>query len=736
MGWGFLDYVPVVSNVKGAIEGDYKQAVHGPVKEGYEKLSGKPLPDPILEGLTREPEKFEEEKARLAANAQSADRHRLQFANDLAYANVQQRPAPVIKGASSPGVQIATSPFLNSNVAQVAAPTAVAAKAAGTSSIGAQSIAPPTYVAAQDVIAPQMGAAQGLQAAQVAPAATARQNTAVATTLNPAAQVQADTMSAAQLDPAALAFARQAQSAKIAADQQAQLRAGQVGLVSSLQGAAAGTSGPTAAEAVLRKGIDEAIAAQSAMAGQARGSNVALAQRQATLNASSLMTKGAQEAAILRAQEQQAARKELGEALTASRSQDIGLATSQAGFENQTGLANLDAGTRVDLANAAARNQNLLTSAGFQQDANKANLDAVNRARLANQEASNQVNLAQGQMSNAVELANLDASTKTNLADAAAENSRSALQANLDQSAGQFTAEQQNARDVEAARQSLSAQTANQDANLKANLSNQGVDLAAATTNAQMAQDAATKNASNTLQTNLTNAGFANDIAKSNQQAQMAAAQANAEAENTRAEFKAKLGVDISQFNAQQQNQMAMRLKELNAQIDTANANNNLEALRIANAEKENLRQAIMGAQKLSIDANSATFQVTNQAAQNQTAKDNQWLSAGGSALSFLSDADRKEMIQTLPDDDKDVQQFLDVLNAYSYRYKDPEQEGAAPGKRFGITVQDMEKSKIGKSLVFQTPSGKKVNVPQATGALMAVVGSLNKRIKQLESKQ
>ena len=96
------------------------------------------------------------------------------------------------------------------------------------------------------------------------------------------------------------------------------------------------------------------------------------------------------------------------------------------------------------------------------------------------------------------------------------------------------------------------------------------------------------------------------------------------------------------------------------------------------------------------------------------------------------SDEQNKKEISTV---DKKAQEFLDKLAAYQYEYKDASKPGTAPGKRFGVMAQDLEKSEMGKSIVRDTPGGKVIDTVQGFGAALAAQAELNKRLKALESR-
>ena len=106
-------------------------------------------------------------------------------------------------------------------------------------------------------------------------------------------------------------------------------------------------------------------------------------------------------------------------------------------------------------------------------------------------------------------------------------------------------------------------------------------------------------------------------------------------------------------------------------------------------------------------------------------------LIAGPAAL--LSDKNQKINIDS---GNKQTQQFLNALNAKSFEYKDSKIPGAAEGERFGVLAQDLEKSKMGKSLVKETDHGKMIDIAQGFGAVLAAQAQLNERLKDIESKK
>lgn len=108
-------------------------------------------------------------------------------------------------------------------------------------------------------------------------------------------------------------------------------------------------------------------------------------------------------------------------------------------------------------------------------------------------------------------------------------------------------------------------------------------------------------------------------------------------------------------------------------------------------------------------------------------------LTAGSANLGFaqaLSDEDEKEK-STEP---HDVQKMLDQLSAFSYRYKNPNAPGAAPGQRLGVMAQDLERSPLGRTFVRETPNGKMVDYGQMAGTQLAATAFLNERLDHHEA--
>lgn len=102
----------------------------------------------------------------------------------------------------------------------------------------------------------------------------------------------------------------------------------------------------------------------------------------------------------------------------------------------------------------------------------------------------------------------------------------------------------------------------------------------------------------------------------------------------------------------------------------------------------------------------------------------------GGIGAIALSDRNLKTDIK---DASQEVDEMLDRMSPYSYRYKD-ERHGAGP--RAGIMAQDLERSDAGRRLVVETPVGKGVDVNKAVSAALAAAARLHRRVADLEGKR
>lgn len=57
------------------------------------------------------------------------------------------------------------------------------------------------------------------------------------------------------------------------------------------------------------------------------------------------------------------------------------------------------------------------------------------------------------------------------------------------------------------------------------------------------------------------------------------------------------------------------------------------------------------------------------------------------------------------------------------------------PGPKFGVTAQELERTPLGRGMVRETPQGKAIDVGQATGAILGMLGRVNERLRKVEGK-
>lgn len=70
---------------------------------------------------------------------------------------------------------------------------------------------------------------------------------------------------------------------------------------------------------------------------------------------------------------------------------------------------------------------------------------------------------------------------------------------------------------------------------------------------------------------------------------------------------------------------------------------------------------------------------------------------------------------------------------ASSYRYKNPSQPGAAPGRQTSSMAQDLERGAYGDDVVSETPQGKMVDYEQVMKITPGAVTELNQKVEALE---
>ena len=109
-------------------------------------------------------------------------------------------------------------------------------------------------------------------------------------------------------------------------------------------------------------------------------------------------------------------------------------------------------------------------------------------------------------------------------------------------------------------------------------------------------------------------------------------------------------------------------------------------------------------------------------------------IATGVAAYAKLSSDER--MKQNISSGDREIEQFLDAIDAYQYEYKDPKAIGRDSGLLIGIMAQDAERGgPMGNAMVSNGPRGKQLDMNQGLAAVMAAQANLHKRTKQLEGR-
>lgn len=100
----------------------------------------------------------------------------------------------------------------------------------------------------------------------------------------------------------------------------------------------------------------------------------------------------------------------------------------------------------------------------------------------------------------------------------------------------------------------------------------------------------------------------------------------------------------------------------------------------------------------------------------------------GAAASAMESDKRAKTGIEKA---ELDIEDFLNSLTGYRYKYKDPFSEFATPGTKVGIMAQDIENTLPGQSIVKETDNGKVIDTKEAVNPILASLGNINERLKK-----
>lgn len=219
--------------------------------------------------------------------------------------------------------------------------------------------------------------------------------------------------------------AAQSRAAVIDQGQQGQFRGMEMDQAQRLQRIAGGQAqGP--GEIAVNRQIAQGLANQQAQAQSARGSNASLGALAAARNSAQMRTTGAGMAGQAALTDRMAAEQQLTGVLGQGRGADIGLATQQAGLQQQTNLANQQAQQQTSLANLDAQ----LRQTGMNDQARLAYLQQLTgmdatelQARIAQEEREQKTtgSLMQGGGAILGAVAMSDRNLKTDIKDASAE---------------------------------------------------------------------------------------------------------------------------------------------------------------------------------------------------------------------------------------------------------------------------------------------------------------------------
>ena len=80
-----------------------------------------------------------------------------------------------------------------------------------------------------------------------------------------------------------------------------------------------------------------------------------------------------------------------------------------------------------------------------------------------------------------------------------------------------------------------------------------------------------------------------------------------------------------------------------------------------------------------------------------------------------------------------EIKEFIDNVHPHEFDYKHPNLPGADDKTHYSPMAQELEKSEIGRSMVYDTPNGKMVDFGRGLGAMLAVQAQFNERLKKLE---
>lgn len=288
---------------------------------------------------------------------------------------------------------------------------------------------------------------------------------------------------------------------------------------------------------------------------------------------------------------------------------------------------------------------------------------------------------------------------------------------------------------LDAATAQLNTQQAN-----TVNLANASNQLQAGTTTATLAQQIALANAGAQNTTSQTNAQLSNQTGIANAGNTTSASQATAANQTSAANTSATLAAQIAEANAKNQSDQNTTQATLNQQASTGNAANALSADQTnTTATLTQQQQDALAKQNAAANALTASGQGVTAAGDAATAKAAAAKATGDLITGLVgagAKSDRRAKENITDANQSDLAKLLkDLGSPKAYDYKEPDSVGAAPGRNFGPLAQDIERSRIGKSIVKDTSDGKMVDVNRALLVALAALGHVDKRVRGLEGR-
>jgi hypothetical protein len=690
--------------VKSAIKGDYK----GAVKSVVDPLG---IGEKTLDYLGDKAGFTDTDTSQIDADRKRSEDLFNQYMSEAS--NRQAFNAPQFHQSSVSGVN-------NIQAGQVQGPGPIQVTDPGAArTVGAERVSDPGQIQVFDP-----GAARGVTSREVgapmfvSPDTIMAPDAITAERIASPQQIQARAAEAMLAGPAAQATASSMQAAAIDPSLAGRNVSRQDNALSLLESAAAGKA-PSAAEAQLNLGADKNAAAALAIARGGKGSQQASNIRQALRNIAEQGFQTNMGAAALRADEMAKSRGQLSAAVGDARGTDTTLAVKDADLRQGANSQNAQLATNVSQSNAGLRSATDIENARLGTTTRLAGAANDLSAQTAN--AANQVTVGQANAAN-----NLTAQTATagNQLSAATSNAANSLTASTG------NANRANATEIANADRALAADS------FTAGAANTRDQFTAGLKTAASTQDVANQIAVNT--------GNADRVLRADT--------SSADAVNRRGEFTAGLTTAAATQDATNLINVNTGNADRTLRADTTNTGNQLAAqttnatLR-QDAEKSNQQATIQG-QQINNQALNSDRQAMLDAQQGiQTSTGQKFgveagdrdraqktigagFEAAGSLLAPKSDARAKTGIRG--ESTEKLDEMLEHLRAVAFDYK----PGEGPrGLQHGIVADDLEKSDIGKDLVFRDSRGmKRVDGAQTIMALLGVAAEQNRRLKKLEA--